>query len=66
MSSKDKKGKPSTPPEVFALKNRSMSRMEERDGEQDDELKRIVERSASKKRVERASNSELDKRYKRA
>ncbi|KAJ3398668.1 hypothetical protein HDU80_008687, partial [Chytriomyces hyalinus] len=51
----------STPPEVFASRTRSISQMEDRDRGQDEEVRRIVERSSSKIRVEHASNSDLEK-----
>ncbi|KAJ3232311.1 hypothetical protein HDU81_003052 [Chytriomyces hyalinus] len=51
----------STPPEVFASRTRSISQMEDRDRGQDEEVRKIVERSSSKIRMEHASNSDLEK-----
>ncbi|KAJ3124611.1 hypothetical protein HK100_011178 [Physocladia obscura] len=53
------KERASTPPELFAKKCRSISQMEDRDKDQDEELRKLVERSSSKVKVDRSSHDDL-------
>ncbi|KAJ3380920.1 hypothetical protein HDU84_005503 [Entophlyctis sp. JEL0112] len=55
MSSGDRA---TTPPEIFAAKCRSVSHMEDRDKEEEEEMRKLIDRSTSKMKLQ-TSNEDL-------